>query len=82
MGNFGSSNNGYNSQIAYNTYTNQYMSFQYPAGWQIQNNSIGGANVNNNSNSSEWFTVVPYGNYGGNVSNMTVYQQLMAADIS
>ncbi|MGP8189049.1 MAG: hypothetical protein ACLQG5_03915 [Methanobacterium sp.] len=31
--NYESSNNGNNPQIAYNTYTNQYMSFQYPEGW-------------------------------------------------
>ena len=31
-----SSNNNYSN------YTNHYMSFQYPAGWNVENDSVGG----------------------------------------
>ena len=59
LGNLGSSNNGNNPQIAYSTYTNQNMSFEYPAGWQAENNDVGGVNVYNGTqnNHREWFTV-------------------------
>ena len=57
--NIGSSNNGNNHQIAYSTYNNQNISFEYPKGWQAENNGIGGVNVYNGSqnNLTEWFTV-------------------------
>ena len=59
LGNIGSTNNGKNPQIAYNTYTNQNMSFEYPADWQAENNDVGGVNVYNDTrnNYTEWFTV-------------------------
>ncbi len=55
----GSSNNGNNHQIAYSTYTNQNMSFEYPTGWQAESNGVGGVNVYNGTqnNYREWFTV-------------------------
>ncbi len=59
LGNLEFSNNGINHQIAYSTYNNQNMSFEYPAGWQTENNGIGGVNVYNGTqnNHREWFTV-------------------------
>jgi hypothetical protein len=59
LGNLESSNNTNNHQIAYFTYTNQNMSFEYPTGWQAENNGVGGVNVYNGSqnNHRDWFTV-------------------------
>lgn len=77
-------NNHNTSQITYNSYSNQYMSFQYPSGWKVENNSFGGVYFSNGleNNNSEWLLVVPYGNYDGNVNNMDVYQKIMSGDIS
>jgi hypothetical protein len=83
IGIFVSSNNGNNSQTGYNTYTNQYMSFQYPAGWQTVNNSEDGVNVYNGTENknSGWFSVIPYGN-NGSVNNMDDFQVDMGSAIS
>lgn len=81
-----SSNNGNDSQIAYSTYSSQYMSFQYPTGWQIQTNDVGGVNVYNGTqnDNSGWFTVTPYGGkFGANITlNMNDFNNDMANDIS
>ena len=55
----GSSNNGNNHQIAYSTYNNQNISFEYPTGWQTDSNGVGGVDVYNGTqnNHKEWFTV-------------------------
>jgi len=73
--NIGSSNNGNNHQIAYSTYNNQNMSFEYPTGWQTENNGVGGVNVYNGTqnNYKEWFTI--------NTVNMADYN-LIATVIS
>lgn len=70
--NIESSNNGNNPQIAYSTYNNQNISFEYPTGWQAVNNGVGGVNVYNGTqnNYKEWFTV--------NTINMTDYNLLTA----
>ncbi len=78
-----SSNSGNNSQTGYNTYTNQYMSFQYPAGWQTLNNSEDGVNIYNGTENKNngWFSVIPYGN-NGSVNNMNDFQLDMNSAIS
>ena len=83
IGIFVSSNNGNNSQTGYNTYTNQYMSFQYPAGWQIVNNSEDGVNVYNGTENKNngWFSVLPYGN-NGSVNTNDDFQSDMSQAIS
>jgi hypothetical protein len=60
------------SSTNYSNYTNQYMSFQYPAGWTVENNNVGGVNIFNGTYATydQWIVVVPYGNYGGNISTM------------
>lgn len=61
----------FNSNISYSNYTNQYMSFQYPTGWTVENDSVGGVNIYNGTknNHDQWIVVVPYGNFGENMGN-------------
>lgn len=49
---------------SHQTYTNQYISFQYPAGWHTEDISMGSVSVYAGSKgdlNSEYFTVTPYG---------------------
>ena len=59
---------------SYKTYNNPYMLFQYPEGWEIEDNEAGGVNIHENSKDSaerQWFAVIPYGtNYGENIGTM------------
>lgn len=75
-----SNNNGFK------TYSNQYMSFQYPAGWETEDNVVGGVNIYNgsvNSTVNGWFYVVPYGdNLGKNTSNMDDFKSNITSIIS
>lgn len=55
---------------SYKTYTNQYMSFQYPEGWHTEEISMGSVNVYEGSKgdvNSEYFTATPYGKTNGKI---------------
>jgi hypothetical protein len=55
---------------SYNTYTNQYMSFQYPDGWNTEDISMGSVNVYEGSKgdmNKQYFTVTPFGKTNGHI---------------
>lgn len=70
----------FNSNISYSNYTNQYMSFQYPTGWTVENDSVGGVNIYNGTkdNHDQWIVVVPYGNFGGDIGNFNDFNDAIA----
>ena len=71
---------------SYKTYSNEYLSFQYPDGWQAQADDVGGVVVRNGSEydvgTTQQFYVIPFGSNMGNVASLDVYYSGLADEVS